>query len=76
MSLLGILAYAPIIELSLTNDGRFLKGQIHSFIQYRGKGPRLDKNRQVVKEIKRLTALDMPHTPLTIRDSGEIYKRE
>lgn len=76
MSLLGILAYAPIIELSLTNDGRFLKGKIHSFIQYRGKGPRLDKNRQVVKEIKRLTALDMPHTPLTIRDSGEIYKRE
>lgn len=72
MSLSGVTSYAPILELSLTPDGRFLSGQLHSFIQSRGVGPQPDFQHRAAKEIKRLTQLDMPHTPLIITDYGLI----
>lgn len=68
----GISGYAPILELKLTEDGRFVNGQIHSFIQYRGKGPRKDSQHRVAREIRRLTKLDMPGVKLQISDTGAI----
>lgn len=72
MNLLGISGYAPILELSLTRDGRFFAGQLHSFVQRRGVGPQPDFQHRAAKEIKRLTALDVPETPLIISDYGLI----
>lgn len=75
MSLSGILAYAPVLELSVTRDGRFESGKIHSFLQRRGLGPRTDSANHAAREIKRLTQLDVPHTPLNISENGTITRR-
>lgn len=72
MSLSGVLSYAPILELTLTTDGRFRSGQIHSFIQRRGEGPQPDFQHRCAKEMRRLTQLDVPDTPLIITDFGLI----
>lgn len=75
MSLSGISGYAPVLELQLREDGRFAEGQIHSFIQQRGLGPRKDEQHRVAREMKRLTLLDMPQTPLVIDDYGLIRRK-
>ena len=75
MSLGGVLGYAPLLTLELTPDGRFVSGQIHSFLQAKGVGPRLDAAHRAAREIRRLTALDVPGTPLVIDDEGHISRK-
>ena len=65
----------PLLELTLHEDGRFAEGQIHSFIQHRGVGPRMDAQHRAAREIRRLTRLDVPHTPLVIDDKGRILRK-
>lgn len=75
ISLTGVSGLAPLLELQVTPDGRFLQGCIHSFIQRRGHGPSVDPDHRAAREIKRLTALDMPLTPLVIADDGLISRK-
>lgn len=76
MSLGGILGYAPILELTLSIDGRFLNGKIHSFIQRKGVGPRTDTLFRAAREIKRLTVLDMPNSLIEIDEIGNITRKQ
>ena len=71
----GVNGYAPIVEMTLNPDGTFAEGQIHSFIQTRGIGPRSDKTNVVAKNIARLTKEDFPNTPLAIADDGKISRK-
>ena len=66
---------APLAEVTLNADGTFSHGQIHSFVQSRGVGPRKDSSNRAAKKIRELTKSDFPSTPLEISDSGEIRKR-
>ena len=72
MSLTGISAYAPVIEIKTDLEGRFLEGQIHGLTQTRGIGPRTDKNGLVVKQIKDLTETDLPKSEARIDATGRI----
>jgi poly-gamma-glutamate capsule biosynthesis protein CapA/YwtB (metallophosphatase superfamily) len=73
VSLTGISGYAPIITLTIDDDGAFMKGKIHSFIQQRGIGPRLDKTKSVAREIKMLSETDVPNSQARIDDDGNIW---
>lgn len=75
MSLAGVLAYAPLLELQLTRDGRFVKGKIHSFVQHKGIGPRKDASCRAAREMQRLTRLDVPDTPLHIDNQGNVRRK-
>ena len=75
--LLGKAGHAPILEVNINKEsGKFISGKIHSFIQERGIGPRIDKNNIVAKNIKKLTLSDFPDTELTISDNGVIKKKQ
>lgn len=75
--LLGKSGHAPILEVNIDKEsGKFIKGKIHSFIQQRGTGPKIDKSNIVAKNIKKLTLSDFPDTPLTISDNGVINKKQ
>lgn len=75
--LLGKAGHAPILEVNINKEsGKFISGKIHSFIQERGIGPRIDKNNIVAKNIKKLTLSDFPDTELTISDNGVINKKQ
>ncbi len=75
INLRGISGYAPVVTIRVLADGTFLDGQIHSFIQQRGAGPLPDAQNLVAKEMKRLTELDVPKTPITISATGAITRK-
>lgn len=75
MSLTGISGYAPVLEVKVLSDGRFAGGRIHSFIQQRGVGPRIDTQNSVAREMRRLTQLDIPNTPIHIAEDGTITRK-
>lgn len=68
----GIAGYAPVIEIRTDEKGGFIDGQIHSFIQKRGLGPRADTTNVVVRQIKSLTAADIAKPEITIANNGKI----
>jgi hypothetical protein len=71
-NLSGPKGYAPIIDIKVNKNGEFLRGQIHAFKQVGEGGPIEDENLRAIKEIMRLTKLDIPETQLEIFESGEI----
>lgn len=75
VSLTGISGYAPVIEIKIDDQGRFLNGQIHSMIQQRGTGPRLDKTNSVAREMKQLSEADVPYSQARILSDGAIRLR-
>ena len=75
MSLNGVNAYAPIIEVKMDGSGNFLEGRIHSLVQTRGVGPRKDSTHAPAREIKVLTEADVPSAALRIHADGRIEKK-
>lgn len=76
MSLTGISSYSPVVTVKIDHEGKFLCGQIHSFLQTKGIGPRTDPQCNVALEIKRLTESDITDSPIRISDIGEIYLQQ
>lgn len=74
INLTGISGYAPVVEIKVARDGRFISGQVHSFIQRRGIGPRADNTNSVAKEMGRLSMEDIHNNPLDIDDEGRITR--
>lgn len=72
MSLAGISAYSPVVEIKIDKQGRFLKGKVHSFLQQKGIGPRKDANQLVAHEMMNLTNSDVPHSEASIDRNGNI----
>ncbi|MDR3227561.1 MAG: CapA family protein [Prevotellaceae bacterium] len=71
----GINGYAPVVKVFTDKDGKFVKGQIFSFLQKDKTGPHTDKDNAAAKEIKRLTELDFPETDLLISNEGFIQRK-
>lgn len=72
INLNGICGYAPLLEIKIDNNGNFISGKIHSFIQQKGIGPQNDPTFKVAKEISRLSKLDFPDSPLIFHNDGSI----
>lgn len=69
----GITGYAPLLEVAINlEDGTLIHGQIHSFRQQQGIGPRKDANHLAAKNIRQLTIEDFPTTKLAISQEGTI----
>ena len=66
---------APMLEVCVDRSGNFVSAQIHPVVQSWGKGPRIDPQRRVIREIKELTEEDFPDTPLQIADDGKITRK-
>ena len=74
VSLKGISGYAPILEVKTDREGNFIEGQIHSFIQQPGVGPRSDSQNRAAQLIRDLTASDIRNSNITIDNNGKILK--
>ena len=72
MGIRGVSGYAPIAEIKIDADGKFISGKIHSMIQQHGKGPRKDATNAAAKLMKRLSATDFPKSALRIADDGTL----
>lgn len=74
-NLTGENGLAPIAEVTVNPDGTFAEGQIHSFVQNKGEGPRKDPTHRAAKKMRELTLADFPATPLAISDTGVITRK-
>ena len=72
INIMGKSGYAPVIEVVTDRKGRFRNGQIHSFIQQKGGGPRRDTANLAAKEIRNLTRADIKNGLLEISEDGRI----
>ncbi|MDR0565478.1 MAG: CapA family protein [Prevotellaceae bacterium] len=72
MNVQGVNGLAPIIKLSVDGKGEFLEGEIISALQEEGKPVTPDSAHRAAKEIRRLTALDFPESPLTVDEQGKL----
>ena len=75
VSLTGISGYAPVVEININADGSFIDGKIHSFLQTRGVGPRQDAADSVAREIRNLSASDIPQSQAFIDAQGNILQK-
>lgn len=71
----GVSGLAPLIAVRLTTEGNFLDARIHSFRQVYGEGPRADSQVGAAREIRALTAADIPDSKLEILDDGLVRRK-
>lgn len=74
-SLTGPSGFAPIIKLTIDEEGNFQKGEIVPIYQDKTHGPRLDSQKRAITKIKELTKADFPNSDLEISASGIITRR-
>ncbi len=72
----GELRCAPVVEVSVFDDGTFKEGFIHSYRRSE-QLPRLvlDAGKEAVKRMKMLTEHEFPNSELTISDEGNMQSR-
>jgi poly-gamma-glutamate capsule biosynthesis protein CapA/YwtB (metallophosphatase superfamily) len=63
---------APIIKLSLTREGRFLKGEIFPVYQPGSGGAKMDPHKRAIAKLQELTRIDFPEISLEINRNGII----
>jgi hypothetical protein len=61
-----------VITVRITQDGSFVDGTIHPFIQKYGRGPLPDTGGIVVKHMKSLTDTDVPASEASVGLDGRI----
>lgn len=75
VNVLGECGAAPLILVRVTKGGVFVSGQIYSYRQTHGVGPRYDGKRGCTRLIQALTREDQPLSPVQVLDYGQIrYK--
>jgi len=76
ISVEGIRGIAPILLVTLDEEGKFVSGRIEPTIQIRPAGPAPDPAKGVLKLLQTLTATAFPAGELSIGDDGTLAKRE
>lgn len=74
-SLSGAAGIAPIVEVTVDENGVFQSGQITPIYQQKTHGPKIDPQKRAITKLIELTRADFPQTPLEIRPDGAIIRR-
>jgi poly-gamma-glutamate capsule biosynthesis protein CapA/YwtB (metallophosphatase superfamily) len=75
ISVEGIRGLAPILMVTLDDEGKFVEGRIEPTIQVRPAGPAPDPAKGVIKLLQSLTAAAFPAGELSIGDDGTLARR-
>jgi poly-gamma-glutamate capsule biosynthesis protein CapA/YwtB (metallophosphatase superfamily) len=75
ISVEGIRGIAPILMMTLDDEGKFVEGRIEPTIQIRPAGPAPDPAKGVIKLLQSLTATAFPNGELVVADDGALAKR-
>jgi poly-gamma-glutamate capsule biosynthesis protein CapA/YwtB (metallophosphatase superfamily) len=66
---------APILEVDVDREGKFIKGKLHATKQLGDGGPVPDAENTVIKEIISLSREDFPESVLSIDESGVLNRK-
>lgn len=64
--------YAPLLELEVSHEGKFLHGKIHSFLQSRDSGLQFDKSGRAARYMRDATRRDVPECQLHMASDGSL----
>jgi poly-gamma-glutamate capsule biosynthesis protein CapA/YwtB (metallophosphatase superfamily) len=76
ISVEGIRGLAPILQVTLDDEGRFVSGHIESTTQIRPAGPSIDPAKGALNLLRSLTSEAFPEGRLEIREDGALGRRE
>lgn len=74
ISVEGIRGIAPILQVTLDDEGRFVAGKIEPTMQIRPAGPAIDPERKVITLMRDLTTDAFPDGRLSIADDGTLTR--
>jgi poly-gamma-glutamate capsule biosynthesis protein CapA/YwtB (metallophosphatase superfamily) len=74
ISVEGIRGIAPILLVTLDDQGKFVSGKIEPTIQLRPAGPAIDPDRKVIALLRELTAAAFPEGRLDIAEDGALTR--
>jgi poly-gamma-glutamate capsule biosynthesis protein CapA/YwtB (metallophosphatase superfamily) len=74
ISVEGIRGIAPILLLTVADDGKFVGGKIEPTMQLRPAGPSIDPEKKVIALLRTLTATAFPNGILSIAEDGTLTK--
>jgi poly-gamma-glutamate capsule biosynthesis protein CapA/YwtB (metallophosphatase superfamily) len=66
---------APLLEVEVDEEGKFIQAKVYSAKQLGEGGPTLDETGAAFEEIKRLTKLDIPEAELEFLEGGMIQPK-
>ena len=72
MGIAGATGHAPLVEVTVSPDGKFEKGQIHPFIQQKGVGLVGRRSMKKIDQMRRLSREDVPESKLRIEENGSV----
>ena len=75
ISVEGIRGIAPILLVTLDDEGKFVNGRIEPTIQLRPRGPAPDPDRKVITLLRQLTSAAFPSGELVISEDGTLSRR-
>jgi poly-gamma-glutamate capsule biosynthesis protein CapA/YwtB (metallophosphatase superfamily) len=75
ISVEGIRGIAPILLVTLDEEGRFMSGKIEPTIQIRPRGPAPDPEGKVITLLRELTLAAFPDGELQISEDGSLLRR-
>jgi poly-gamma-glutamate capsule biosynthesis protein CapA/YwtB (metallophosphatase superfamily) len=75
ISVEGIRGIAPILQVTLDDEGKFVSGHIESTIQIRPAGPAPDPAKGALTLLRTLTSEAFPDGELEIREDGALMRR-
>lgn len=71
-SLSGVSGIAPLLQIRILADGRFVDGQVIATKQIAPGGTLLDPTNRVINEMCKLIQTDLPETRISLSDEGKI----
>jgi poly-gamma-glutamate capsule biosynthesis protein CapA/YwtB (metallophosphatase superfamily) len=75
-NLSGVSGIAPLYQLKLDMEGRFIEGNLVSIKQMGEGGPVIDESSRAYKEIEKLTKEDLPEAPIQFLGDGKICPKK
>lgn len=75
-SLSGVSGIAPLLQLKVTRDGRFVGGQVIATKQIAPGGTELDPSGRIIEEMRKLIAADLPTSEIALSPTGKICVKE
>ncbi len=71
-SLKGVSGIAPLLQIRITRDGRFVDGRVIATKQIAPGGTLLDPSGRVIEEMRQLMSQDLPRTEIELLGDGQI----
>ena len=74
-NLRGPAGVAPLLDVTVDDEGRFVRGRVVPVYQTKPTGPRVDAQARATQYVRELSRADFPESPLVVEPDGTLVAR-